>query len=146
MKNEKGITLVALVGLVAVLVILAGVTLGELGRNKKETKSDVAKSELMMVQNAVLQRKTQGNLTSADYEELPGKNISKSEVQGIAKDVTLSGNDGEYKLLEKDDLEQLGITNTKDSYIVNYNTGEVLNKTRYNEFDEPLYVTSTVLD
>ena len=95
-----------------------------------------------MVQHAVLQRKTQTDLTKTEYDDLPGTNISKSEVQSIANNVDLKGEDGDYKQLDTSALKELGITNTEDTYIVNYKTGEVINKDKFDTFDKKLYIYS----
>ena len=142
-REEKGITLVALMALVTVLIIISGVALGEINKSNKDTKSDVFESEIRVVQNAVLQRKTEADLTKIDYDELPGQEIKKSEVQNIAKGINLKGYDGEYKILDPEELQKLGITNTEDTYIVNYNTGEVINKDKFDMFDEKLYIYAT---
>ena len=99
-----------------------------------------------MVQNAILQRKIRNDSTKTDYEELPGEKISKEEVQELLKkkddSLVLKGKDDEYKQLDSQSLKQLGITNDVDTYIVNYNTGEVINKTQFENFEEILYVYS----
>ncbi len=141
-SNERGITLITLVAFIAALAILAGITFGALSRNKDDTKLNVAESELKMVQNAILQRKTEADLTKTNYEDLPGEQISKNEVQEIVKEKTLKGIDGEYKKLNKKNLEELGITNTENTYIVNYNTGEVIDKDRYATFGDKMYIYS----
>ena len=140
MKREDGITLIALIMTIIIIMILATACISGVILSNKESKSGVAKTELTMVQNAILQRKTQADLTKVDYEDLPGRNISKSEVQQIAKDVNLKGDDGDYKLLDQNSFKELGITNVTDSYIVNYETGEVINKDKFNMYDEQLYV------
>ena len=107
MKREDGITLIALIMTIIIIMILATACISGVILSNKESKSGVAKTELTMVQNAILQRKTQADLTKVDYEDLPGRNISKSEVQQIAKDVNLKGDDGDYKLLDKIVLKSL---------------------------------------
>lgn len=141
-KTEKGITLVSLVIIVILLLIISGITFFELNRNTENTGSNIAESELKMVQNVILQIKTESDLTRTNYSELPGSDISKEEVQNIAKGIPLKGEEWEYKLLDKQALQGIGITNTEDTYIVNYNTGEVINKDRFNEFEKPLYIYS----
>ncbi len=143
-KNEKGITLISLVVIIILLMILATVSIGIVVKNNKDSKVNVFQSEIRMVQNAVLQRKTRAEITNTDYSELPGINIQKTEVQKILDKagLVLKGEEGEYKLLDKSSLEELSITNCTDEYIVNYKTGEVINKNKFDTFDEPLYVYS----
>ena len=141
-KDEKGITLVALLIIILLLSIIAGIIFAEINVSKDNSGGQIAESELKMVQNAILQTKTKANLTRTNYEDLPGNNISKEEVQNIAKGISLKGEDGEYKLLDKEKLQEIGITNTDNTYIVNYNTGEVINKDEFYEFGKPLYIYS----
>ena len=144
LKKEKGVTLLALIILVTILIVLATVSINGALKGHEDTKIDTLQSELEMVQNALLQRKTLSDKTNTNYSELPGKKINKSEVENIIKEksITLKGEDGDYKLLNKSELKDLGITNTEDEYIVNYKTGEVINKTKFDDFDKPLYVYS----
>ena len=63
MKNEKAITLIALVITIVALIILSSIVVN-IGKNSiKESKEDAMLSELRMLQNAILQRKTKEDLT-----------------------------------------------------------------------------------
>ena len=80
---------------------------------------------------------------------MPGTTITKADVQEIIDDInSKSGNHiqlkgTEYKELNKNDLEKLGITGEENTFIVNYKTGEVINKTvRVTNLNEPLYIYS----
>lgn len=140
-NNDRGITFIALIITVLSILILAGITYTKYEVNKENTISKVLNSEIEMVKNAVLERKTQADLTRTEYNQLPGDDIEKSQVQSIVGDIELVGEDGEYKLLNPESLEKLGITNVRDSYIVNYRTGEVINKDQYGKYkDAQLYV------
>ncbi len=145
-SNDKGITLISLMVIVIVLLIIASISLSMGINDQEKTTTSVVKSELLMVQNAILQRKIRNDSTKTDYEELPGEKISKEEVQELLKkkddSLVLKGKDDEYKQLDSQSLKQLGITNDVDTYIVNYNTGEVINKTQFENFEEILYVYS----
>ena len=85
-----------------------------------------------MVQHAILERFTKAELTK---ETLPGTIIQNSEVQKIIEEInskseeniTLKGT--VYYELTKKDLEKLGISQEENIFIVNYSTGEVINKT-----------------
>ena len=57
-KSQKGITLIALVITIIIIIILAGTGVEELSRNKsdiKQTKNTISKSELNKIQQAVLE-------------------------------------------------------------------------------------------
>ena len=115
-KNQKGLTLISLIVMIVVLLILAVVTYKTVNINQEEAKGHTLESEIKMVQNAVLQRKTEADLTRTSYDDLPGENISKEEVQQIMSDNVLKGEDGEYKSLTPDTIQELGISSTEDSY------------------------------
>ncbi len=153
-KDEKGITMVALVMTIIVMLILAGITIN-LGKNGiKESKENAMLSEVGMIQNAVLQRKTKVDLTSEEY---PGQNlddaginldnlISEINSKKSSEEESVTRKDAEntdYYLLSNSNngLQELGITNAEDEYIVNYKTGEVINyTTKVTNSGKPLYV------
>ena len=134
-KNEKGITLITLATTITLLIIIATISLKATGTIDKLADDSILKSELQMVQHAILEEKTKSKFIN---EELPGTNISKEAVQNIVTEInslakssiTLKGEDGDYKELNEIDLKALGITEETDTYIVNYKTGEVINKTQ----------------
>lgn len=131
-RENKGITLVVLVITIVILLIISGISITGTITGQKETQESVQISELKMIQQAILERYTKSQLTK---ETLPGTSIDISEVQSMINEINnkteeninLKGKD--YKRLNKTDLEKLGITGEEDSYIVNYNTGEVINET-----------------
>ena len=145
-RDNKGITLVALVITIIVLLIISGISITGSLHGDKESKSAEQISELNIIQHALLERYTKAQLTK---EELPGTTITKADVQEIIDDInSKSGNHiqlkgTEYKELNKNDLEKLGITGEENTFIVNYKTGEVINKTvRVTNLNEPLYIYS----
>ena len=141
-NHEKGITLLALVITIVVLIILASITINIGKDGIKESKENTMLSELGMVQNAILQRKTKADLTNETYpgETITEANINLEETIQEINDNRASGeeeisrkdsDDSHYYFLstENGGLEELGITNSEDAYIVNYETGEVINYT-----------------
>ena len=145
-NSTAGITLIALVITIIVLLIISGISITGTIRGKDEAEASAQLSELNMIQHAILERYTKAQLTK---ENLPGTTIEKSEVQLIideinsisGENITLKGT--EYKKLSKDDLEKLGITGEEDTFIVNYNTGEVINETlKVTKSEKALYIYS----
>ena len=144
-KQEKGITLVALVVTIVVLLILAGITIENLtgGKNQITTaRSNVELSELRQIQEIVMEQYIKYKQTG-DEKYLKGDPISKNEV--ISKiniagiNVSLKGY--QYYLLNKETLAAMGISGTDDEYIVNYITGEAINATKWKTSNEDvLYV------
>lgn len=133
-QNEKGITLITLTVTIIVMLILATVGIGSAMNSGQSAADSTLRSELGMVQNAVLQRNTKVDLTG-DTDNLPGSRSTPTEEEFEAMKNKI-GNDfigvsaSEYKKLTPDELSKLGITNVKDTYIVNYSTGEVYNFTK----------------
>lgn len=149
LRKTNGVTLVALIITVILLLIISGISITGTLRGHKETKEASQISELNMIQHAILERYTKAQLTK---EELPGTTIKQNDVQTIideikditGEDITLKGK--EYKELSISDLEKLGVTNEEDTFIVNYKTGEVINATKkVTESGKALYVYSREL-
>ncbi len=145
-RKNNGITLVALVITIVLLLVISGISITGTLRGHKETLSAKQLSELEMVQHSILERNTKAQLTK---EELPGTDVNIAEVQEIIKDINSKTGDSielkgtEYKKLEKPDLENLGITSEDDTFIVNYKTGEVINETvRVTNLNKALYIYS----
>ncbi len=153
-NSEKGITLLALVITIVVLIILASITVNIGKEGIKESKEDAMLSELAMVQNAILQRKTKADLTQEDY---PGETMATAGInlEEVIEEINDNKASGEEEISKKDSdnnhyyflstenggLEALGITNSEDAYIVNYETGEVINyTTKLTGTGKPLYI------
>ena len=145
-RKKKGITLVALVITIVLLLIIAGISITGTIRGEKQTKESVAVSELNMVQHAILERKTKAQLTK---EELPGQSVTSTQIQQVIDEIekksgttiSLKGNTEDYKLLNAEALQDLGMENYKSEYIVNYSTGEVIDITiQVTEDGEVLYI------
>lgn len=142
-KNQKGITLIALVLTIIVLSILAGVSIGEASKRKnsvREAKDVTAFSELTKIQQAILERyikyKQFGNIN-----ELVGEKLEYTYVQNLLNEYeielkvnSIDADDDEYKYykLDKEGLKTLGLSNihNNDEFIVNYSSGEVFNKSK----------------
>lgn len=133
MRKNEGITLIVLVITVILLLIISGISITGTMREKTDTEDIVQFSELSMVQHAILERYTKSQLTK---ESLPGMLLDNLELNLIIEEIEneAGGNidlkGGKYFELSKFDLENLGITDEDDVFIVNYNTGEVINKTQ----------------
>lgn len=151
MKNQKGISLISLVITIVVILILISISTYTGINNVKESRDSAVKTELKLVQQAVLQKYTKYNLIG-DQSILPGNSYEDfTELNDIIgqiaekTEITIELKDDEYSnyyLLDTISLQELGITNTEDEYIVNYTTGEVINKTRLatSGSKEPLYI------
>lgn len=145
-RENKGITLVALVITIIVLIIISGISITGTVKNQKEAQENVQITELTMIQHAVLERYTKAQLTK---EQLPGAKIDKQQVETIVNEINTTAGTNinlkgtEYFQLNNEDLKKIGITGKEDIYIVNYKTGEVINKTvKVTNSGEALYIYS----
>ena len=137
LRKNKGITMVALVITIIILLILAGISVTGVIRGIDETNESTQISQLEMVQHALLERKTKADLTK-EKETLPGTTANYTELQDLINEIntkssaniTLRGNKEDYKELSTADLKELGIEKETNTFIVNYKTGEVINKTQ----------------
>lgn len=157
MKNNKGITLIALTITIIVTIILASVATYSGVSALKDAKENRLVSEVEMVQHAVLESYTKYLMTKGEVDEkkyLVGTEIERATVQNnylasgieLKTPTTISDNSQKYYLLNEDDLEKIGVTQSEYSYIVNYATGEVINYS-FKETDSgvPLYSYSVDL-
>ncbi len=145
-KENKGITLIALTIAVILLLIISGISITAIIQGEEDIQESEQIYELSVVQHAILERYTKVQLTNGT---LPGNTISKAEVQLVidemnsesGKKIQLKGIDSEYKVLNKEHLEELGITEEENVFIVNYHTGEVINRTlKVTDLGKPLYI------
>lgn len=150
--NQKGITLVALVITIIVLLILASVSITGGLKSIKTSKETAILSELEMIQHAVLERYT--NEVTMGTNNFPGQQKFttteeiKNEISELTSDTKLmnilentKNEIDDFYYLEKEDLEELGITNADDSYIINYKIGLVIDVTnQLTQQGEAVYV------
>lgn len=117
--SNKAITLITLVITIIVLLILAGASITVGSFSIENYKNSTLESEIMMIQTAV-HSQYEKYLTTKDINLLVGQKCDKN-----GNEIT----NGEYNLLKPEDLEKIGLENPKDTYIVNYKTGEIINYT-----------------
>lgn len=130
LKKDNGVTLIALIITIIIILILASITIYSGANSIKVAKSNSLQAQLSVVQHAALERYTQYT-TSNDVDIIAGTKISNEEAEKVASElgVTLK-EEGEYYRLTPSDLSRIGITEgLEDTYIVNYQTGEVMNET-----------------
>ena len=157
-RKNKGITIISLTITIILLLIIASVTIS-IGLNSlKDSKENLKLSELNMVQQAVLENYTKYKTTNNDIYIL-GNQVSYSDMQTLISEINSKNTTGEnitlkvsdytsgaldisiyYYELSQEDLEKMGISDTDETYIVNFSTGEVINKTlKVTGSGKPLY-------
>ena len=129
LKDSKGITLIALIITVIVLLILAAVGISGGRAAIKMSKDNRVKADLGVVQHAILERYSKYLLTKDD-QMLIGTKIEYSEAAGIAVQLDqILPEEGDYYRLEPSDLKKLGLNDAEHTYIVNYQKGIAFNET-----------------
>ena len=160
MKNNKGITLIALAVTIIVLIIIASVGTYSGIEALRDAKEEAQISELNMLKQPVVENYTKYLMTKNDMY-IRGTKVNYSDVQTIISDinnnanetVSLKVNDYDisgstditeyYYRLSESDLKEMGVTQAQDSYIINYKTGEVINETlKATRTGVPLYTYS----
>lgn len=157
-RKNKGITIISLTITIILLLIIASITVS-IGMNSlKDSKENLKLSELNMVQQAVLENYTKYKTTNNDIYIL-GNQVSYSDMQTLISEINSKNTTGEnitlkvsdytsgaldisiyYYELSQEDLEKMGISDTDETYIVNFSTGEVINKTlKVTGSGKPLY-------
>lgn len=133
MKKENGITLVTVIVMVIVISIIATTSILASKVILKDSKEEVKKQNLSIVETAVsrysAQMATSGLFSPANIN-LPGTKdpiLEHVYINDEGIQVKESKNIGEdwYLLLEKD-LEKIGVTYVKENYLVNYKKNIVI--------------------
>ena len=158
MKNQKGITLIALVITIIILLIIASVATYTGINAIQDSKNQSYMSEVEMLKQVVLENYTK-YLTTKDEQYIRGEpiayidmlslvdNINSNSKQSITLKMLDYGDSISSKLpiyyyrLSEEDLKEMEVSITnEDSYVVNYYTGEVFNETlRVTKDGTPLY-------
>ena len=132
-KSENGITMMVLVVTIIVLAIIASIVIQYSINGGEYSKEKQLLSDLEIRQHAVYEQYEQYR-TTGDESFLVGNKASNpndSSVTGENNNAYWTSNerDKQYYLLTPETLKQLDINNSKDTYIVNYYTGECYNST-----------------
>ena len=130
LKGNKGITLIALIVTIIILLILAGIGITAGRESIRTAKDNKVLSELEMIHHAILEKYSEAKLINSDAIFI-GTEISYNEAQTVAssdgRGVTLP-NSGTYYRIQPNELENLGLVNGENKYIVNYEKGIVINE------------------
>jgi len=147
LKNQKGISLLALIITIIVIIILAGIALTTgINNNVENTVKAKLAQEYGEVKELVTQRGKEHRLSSETYSYnnlikdyfygVPGESGDKTEVidgitysNGSTHHNVLVNNivysDG-YYLLDEDSFDRMGLSGVTHKYIANFETGDVI--------------------
>lgn len=132
-KKENGITMILLVVTIIVLAVIASITIRYAINGSAYSQEKKLLSDLETVQHAVYEQYEQYKVTG-DSNYIIGTKASKPSTAEIdwedsGKYWSSIEKESQYYVLTPDDLKKIGIKNAKDTYIVNYYTGECYNST-----------------
>lgn len=140
MKKNKGISLIALVVTIVVMIILAGVSIFYGTRENITTAYETDMyTEILNVSDAAYQRSITNRLDSVRYPFV-GTPLTDATPQIVNN---VSYGDGWYLLKVADHIE-LGLENVENEYIVNYLTGEVVSVKPIIYDDEEYYTSNEI--
>lgn len=147
MKENKGITLIALTITIIVTLILSSIvftTVRKSNSTVKQARISTKIYELQQVQQVVIENYIKYKQTGNE-EYLVGTKCSSQDVLNAYKEelgIEFKSTYEDYYILgSSDNLKKLGLENSEDYYIVNYKTGEVLNyTTKKTEDGNVLYI------
>jgi len=142
-RENKGITLIALIITIVVLLIIAGISISGGIEGIDKADDNRAMSDLEKVQHAITERYTKFELTK-DTSVIVGTKVDLSSLTDVPESInwkvfqvtqaseTSTHPERKYYRLGKSDLENLGLTgeHKSSSYIVNYYSGEVYDETK----------------
>lgn len=149
MKENKGITLISLIVTMVVMSIILAITVATMKKDNntvKETKSSMKTYELQEIQQVVFENYIKYIQTKNEDYLVGTKCTSAAQLTQYETELGITFKEkseyGNYYFLDSTEaLDKLEISNTKDKFIVNYKTGEVLNYTTKKTSDgEVLYI------
>lgn len=132
-KNENGITMIALVITIVLIIILATISIKIGSSVISETKLQTIRTNALLIQTKVKTISEKHNFDS-DSNPFIGVNITSQGQEEILEKVkTIMGlqeikDEDYYYVLSKEDLNNMKLekVNIDDGYVVNYKTNEVI--------------------
>ncbi|MBR3255965.1 MAG: hypothetical protein IKF97_07160 [Clostridia bacterium] len=151
MKSNKGITLVALVITIVVVLILASITINYGTKAIKKSQLENMKTNMLLIKAKAKEYVEQANFKAGvnnEYKDENGnlKEVVASELKGTLENDTFSYitlDDGQYLYNVNSELENMGLKNVNidngknEKYLVRYDvknaTVEIYNTIGYND-------------
>lgn len=147
LRENKGITLIALIITIVVLLIIAGISISGGITGIEEANDNRTMTELEKVQHAITQRYSKFELTKdtslivgTKIDDLPTIPTPTGETKAptwkvfqVTSGATVSTHpERKYYRLSQSDLQNLGLTGSENgsSYIVNYYSGEIFDENK----------------
>lgn len=127
MKKKAGVSLIALIITIVVIIILAGITLfqGMSGTNQK-AKQTKTLYEVVTIIDAVLNRGFLNKLNPDFYKFVGVNNFATLKIGNSDSQEYYYGGGDWYLVSTKDEFAELGLDNVTGEYLCNYITGAVV--------------------
>ena len=127
LRNEKGITIIALAVIIAVIIIISGAAIYKGVESYREAEKLTFGAELEMIQKKVNETYEKFNMTNGVVlDNLPGQKISELSSETKNKIELLGiGDLSHCRYFNKDTLEDIGVTGIKREIIVDWATRNV---------------------
>ena len=155
-KNNKGITLIALTITIIILLILASITIYSGKESIKKAQLESLKTNMLLIKAKAKEYVEQASfkngvnkseISEEAKNELKGKEANASDYS--KQNITINGGEILYKLTS-DNLKEMGLKDVKlgsnEEYLVKYNikdvTVEVYNKSGYENNGNTVYSLS----
>ena len=141
MKNENGVTIMALIITITIMILIVATVLYTASGIDTEVEDDVLIAELKTIHHIVLQEYNKKITLGNEYDykgTVSTLEIFDNHSENLG--ITFEEKHDKYYTLIPDDLKALGAKNVSSEYLVCYETGEVANISYYKTSDgEPLY-------
>lgn len=147
-RNSRGITLVALVLTIIILMIITSITVYTGTSIIKQVSLQNINTDMMLIQakTKTIAEQAKFNKDNSNYkgtsliEVHDNKKIDKLVEEGIVEDIT------KYYLLSKEDLNSMGLEkiDIADGYLVNYESEEIIYIKGFEKDDNTYYKLSDV--
>ena len=141
MRNEKGITLIALTITIIILIILASITTYSGISTIKSSKLNKFKQELEIMQSQVnvLYEKYRTEIEEGQVVNI-GEELANSKEENNAFSGANESDKTGYRIFTKDTIEELGIEGIEREYLVNISKRQIISLEPF-EQDGNLYYT-----
>ena len=139
MKNQKGITLVALLITIIIMAILASVATYSGLESVKSAQISTFTEELEMIQarvNVIYEKRKKSAEEKAYYDNL-GQDVTIVNQELLTAILGDSSSEG-FRYFSKEDLTKLELDDIRQDVIINFNTGEVISVTGI-KIDDVMY-------
>lgn len=141
MKKQNGMSYIMLLLCIVLIIVGIGVIMHFIQKEYEEEKIETIKTEMLMLQGKIRILSEEVTMKKEGSSYIGKKVIDNLEDETVKKliDGNVITQDENYYILEREDFEQLGLTDYKiEKIIVNYKTCEIIHPDGF-KMDEGTY-------